>query len=117
MEKQERQAGAPDSKSGEKYYVYVLMSEQTWFRYVGQSNDPEKRLCEHNSGKVRSTKPYRPLKIVYIEEAATRMEALRREKYYKTAFGRKKLAKLLKIAEMAELVDAPDSKSGEAQTS
>lgn len=45
------------------------------------------------------------------------MEALRREKYYKTALGRRKLAKLLKIAEMAELVDAPDSKSGEAQTS
>ena len=67
--------------------------------------------------KVRSTRPHRPLSIAYIEEVDSRSEALKREKYYKSSFGRRRLNKFFVNAEMAELVDAPDSKSGEAQTS
>ena len=105
MEKRERQADAPDSKSREKFYVYVLISERTGFKYVGQCRDLQKRLKEHNSGKVRSTRSYRPLKKAYVEEVDSRTEALKREKYFKSSFGRKKLKQYLLNAEMAELVD------------
>ncbi len=92
------------------YYVYILYSRQHKRTYVGQSREIEKRLKEHNCGKVRSTKPYIPYEIVYTEKHEDRQTALKREKYFKTYSGRQALKKILK-AEMAELVDALDSKS------
>jgi len=53
------------------------------------SNDPQRRLTEHNQGKVTATKSYRPYEIVLIEEFPDRQKAHFREKYYKTGFGRK----------------------------
>jgi len=52
------------------------------------SESPEKRLEAHNGGKVRSTKGFRPWKIVYTEKFRTREEALEREKFLKTGQGR-----------------------------
>ncbi len=99
------------------YSMYVLKSKSEKFQYEGQCKNIEKRLHEHNKGKVRSTKPYIPMELVHCEEFNTREEALRKEKYYKSSVGRRIIKKILLKAEMAELVDAPDSKSGEAQTS
>ena len=77
----------------------------------------EKRIKEHNKGKVQSTKPYSPLELKYYENYETREEAVSKEKYYKTTTGRRLIKQLIHKAEMAELVDALDSKSSEAQTS
>jgi len=33
--------------------------------YVDSSDNPDRRLLEHNAGNTKSTKPYRPWKIVY----------------------------------------------------
>ena len=52
------------------------------------SNDPERRLTEHNSGKNRSTKAYKPWKIVYTESFMTLTEARKREVFLKTGHGR-----------------------------
>ena len=49
----------------------------------------ERRLNEHNSGKMKSTKAFRPWKIVYFEEFETKQEARKRELYFKSAAGRK----------------------------
>jgi putative endonuclease len=50
------------------WYVYMLKSEgRKWF-YVGSTNRLEKRIVEHNSGKVKSTRFYRPLKLVFKKE-------------------------------------------------
>ena len=46
------------------------------------------RIKTHNSGKVKSTKHYRPFKLVYREEVSSRVEAREREKYLKSAAGR-----------------------------
>ena len=99
------------------YFIYVIRSKVRDYTYIGQCNNLEKRIKEHNKGKVPSTKPYLPLELKYYEKFATRQEAVIKEKYYKTTTGRKLIKQLIEKAEMAELVDALDSKSSEAQTS
>ncbi|HLC83845.1 MAG TPA: GIY-YIG nuclease family protein, partial [Bacteroidia bacterium] len=44
------------------YYVYILQSELNDSFYKGCTNDLERRLIEHNSGKEKSTKRYLPWK-------------------------------------------------------
>ena len=78
-----------------EYFVYVLESEIDGRLYIGQTSDIEKRLTEHNSGKTKSTKGYKPWKLVYFERYETRDEALLREKYFKTGSGREFLKDLL----------------------
>lgn len=86
------------------FYVYVLKSLIKDRYYTGQTNDLEKRLSKHNNGKVYSTKNLKPLKLVYFEKLESRLESVKREKYLKSATGRKYLKRI--IADVAELVDA-----------
>ncbi len=51
--------------------------------YIGITDDVEQRLKTHNAGGVRSTKPYRPWRIGYIENYQTRTEARKREIFLK----------------------------------
>ena len=62
--------------------------------YVGFTKDLAKRLAEHNSGKTKSTKGYRPWVILYSEAVETREEARKKEKYYKSGIGKEKLKSL-----------------------
>ncbi|MEE9288614.1 MAG: GIY-YIG nuclease family protein [Bacteroidota bacterium] len=78
------------------HYVYVLFSPSHKRTYVGESEDHRLRLRQHNAGKVRSTKAYRPWVSIHVESHATRPEALKRERWYKTPVGRGKIASLLK---------------------
>jgi putative endonuclease len=75
--------------------VYVIESlvDQTW--YTGMAIDPLKRLKEHNSGKNRFTKGHMPWKIVFTEEHEDWASARAREKYLKSAAGKKWLKKYL----------------------
>lgn len=78
------------------FWVYVLESYKDEKRYVGYTNDINKRLKEHKEGKVISTKPRRPFKLIYIEGCTNQQDAMRREKYMKTTDGRRFLSKRLK---------------------
>ena len=71
------------------FYAYVLKSLEKDFYYKGHCNDLEIRLKQHNAGMTKSTKPYRPFEIAYFEEFSTEEEAIQREKYFKTAAGRR----------------------------
>ncbi|MCJ7778124.1 MAG: GIY-YIG nuclease family protein [Sedimentisphaerales bacterium] len=71
------------------YYVYVLRSEKDGNHYVGYTNDIKRRLEEHNCGKVPSTKSRNPLKLIYWEGCLNQKDATRREKYLKTAWGKR----------------------------
>lgn len=71
------------------FYAYVIKSLLNDFYYKGHCVNLEVRLLEHNSGKTKSNKHYAPFKIVYFEELETRLEAINREKYFKTAAGRR----------------------------
>ena len=50
------------------YYIYAIKSDFDKRIYVGISMNVQKRLEEHNAGKTKSTKGYRPWKIIYKEE-------------------------------------------------
>jgi len=76
------------------HFTYILKSAKSGKFYVGMSADPERRLSEHNAGKVTSTKPGIPWEKVYQEEFETLAQARKREKYFKTAAGRRFRKKL-----------------------
>jgi putative endonuclease len=68
------------------FFVYILQSVLNGRFYIGYSESPERRLAEHNAGKVKSTKPYRPWKKVYLESYGSEIEAMRREKALKAFY-------------------------------
>jgi len=71
-----------------KYYVYVLRSISHPRFYIGMTNNLTRRLHEHNSGKTKSTKGFRPWELFFFEEYTSENEALAREKYLKSGIGR-----------------------------
>ena len=70
------------------YYVYVLKSINFARNYVGFTTNLEVRLSQHNSGKTRSTKPYKPWKVLFFEEYDSKEKALNREKFLKSGVAR-----------------------------
>ena len=66
------------------FVVYVLESETFKRTYTGMTNDLERLIKEHNNGKTKSTRFYRPWKLLFIESFPTRLEAREREKYLKS---------------------------------
>ncbi len=76
------------------FTVYAIKSDVDGRIYVGFTIDFEKRLKEHNAGKTKSTKGFRPWKKLYIEEAETRLNARAREKYLKSGVGKEFLKSL-----------------------
>ena len=77
------------------HYVYILLNEAKTRTYTGVSDDVEKRLKDHNEGKVKSSRPYRPYRVIYTEEFQTLSEARQREKFYKSTTGRRRLKEML----------------------
>ncbi|NNK88579.1 MAG: GIY-YIG nuclease family protein [Flavobacteriaceae bacterium] len=69
--------------------VYVLYSEKVGRYYVGMAENLEIRVGEHNAGKVKSTKGYLPWVLVHHESFESRVIAREREKYLKSAAGRR----------------------------
>jgi putative endonuclease len=72
-------------------YVYALKNNFNNEIYVGISADPERRLKEHNAGKNRYTKAFKPWSIFYLEQCDGFEAARKREIYYKSAAGKRKL--------------------------
>ncbi len=62
------------------YCVYVLQSESSKDKiYLGYTDDLERRLAEHNSGKNYSTRNDKPYRIVYYEAYLNKLDAIDRE--------------------------------------
>lgn len=78
------------------YYIYVLQSEKDHMLYVGYTHDLKKRLSEHESGQVKSTCNRAPFTLIYYEACLSRKDAMKREKYLKTAWGKRYLKNRLK---------------------
>ena len=79
------------------YFVYVLKSLERNYLYVGLTDNVERRFGEHQSGKNKTTKPYRPFKLLLVEQYNTRSVAREREKYLKSGVGKEYLKQLIKI--------------------
>jgi putative endonuclease len=78
------------------YYTYVLRSVKDSNLYIGFTENLEKRIKEHNSGKVKSTRYRTPFELVYFEACRNIDDALHREKYLKTTYGHRYLQNRLK---------------------
>ena len=70
-----------------QYFVYVLHSALRGMFYKGSCADVERRLADHNAGRVRSTKSGRPWVVRHREAFASKTEALQRERFLKTRSG------------------------------
>lgn len=81
----------PQINETKKPILYVLLSLKDNRTYVGSTNDFERRLKLHNSGRVKSTKHRIPFEVLFTEEFETIQEAKKRELYYKSGAGRRKL--------------------------
>ena len=77
------------------FFLYILYSPAHNRTYTGQTKNLEEMIDYHNAGKVRSTKPYIPWKLIYSETYSSRVEAMKREKWFKSNIGRKKIAEIL----------------------
>ena len=71
------------------HYVYVLRSLKDKYFYTGYTSDLENRVKEHNNGKVKSTRNRKPLELVYFEGSRNMDDALHREKYLKSTYGKR----------------------------
>lgn len=78
------------------YFIYVLQSLKDQRTYVGYTDNVEKRLTKHNKGYVRSTKHRIPLRLLFTEVFLTSKEAKKRELYWKSGAGRRKLKEYFK---------------------
>jgi putative endonuclease len=72
-----------------KYIVYIIESETSRKTYTGFSDNPVRRVREHNGGKTKTTRNKGPWIIIHQEPYATRLEARKREKFLKSGLGRK----------------------------
>jgi len=78
------------------YYTYALLSEKDGKNYTGYTSNLPLRFEAHQNGKVASTKHRRPLRLIYFEACLTQEDALKREKYLKTHYGKMYLGNRLK---------------------
>mgnify|MGYP002627597839 FL=1 len=75
-------------------YTYMLKCSDGTL-YTGWTNDLEKRVEAHNSGKgAKYTKARRPVELAYYEEFETKEQAMKRE-YAIKQLGRKEKQKLI----------------------
>ncbi len=74
-----------------KQYVCVLRSLVDRQFYVGLTDNIPARLETHNAGLVSSTKRRGPFELVYWEGCLNRSDAAQREKYLKSAWGKRYL--------------------------
>lgn len=77
-----------------KAYVYMLRCGDGSL-YTGWTNDPEKRLREHQAGRgSRYTRAHLPVELIYQEEYNSKEEAMAREYAIKQLSRKEKLALL-----------------------
>jgi putative endonuclease len=72
------------------FYVYFLKSLKNNKIYTGVTEkDPAVRLLEHLEGTNAWSRRNGPFELLYYESYYCKTDALHREKFYKTGFGRK----------------------------
>lgn len=77
------------------YFVYILKSLKDGNFYIGRTNDLERRLGEHNRGRVRSTKSRRPFILIKSIPANTEKESVDLEREYKKGYKREETKRAL----------------------
>jgi putative endonuclease len=72
------------------YTVYAIYNRNAGKTYVGQTEDIERRLHQHNKHAFKgyTARFLGEWELIYSESVATRSEALKREKQLKSGNGR-----------------------------
>ena len=80
----------------ERYYVYTLFSLRDKKFYTGFTTNLKDRLSRHARGEVKSTTNRRPLRLIHYEYFINKEDAMAREVFLKSGFGRNNLKSALK---------------------
>ena len=75
-------------------YIYFLISEDGSKTYIGATKKLKERILQHRKGEVIYTKNFGRFKAYLIERVKDKIKLRNREKYWKSAAGRKKLKRL-----------------------
>lgn len=65
------------------FYVYILKSKKDNNCYIGSTNNLERRMSEHNSGLIYSTRARAPFELIYYEAYKSEKDVRYREKNLK----------------------------------
>ena len=77
------------------FYIYDLSSLKRNYIYVGMTKDLDDRVERHNDGREKTTRAYRPFKLIFSESLdVERIEAKKKEKYWKSGVGKEKLRQI-----------------------
>ncbi|MEI8061196.1 MAG: GIY-YIG nuclease family protein [Candidatus Berkelbacteria bacterium] len=77
------------------FYIYFARSLKNNKVYVGYTEKhPDERVLDHNHGSNKWSKINKPFILIYFEEYHCKIDALSREKFYKSGFG-KNIKKLI----------------------
>ena len=76
------------------WYVYILRSDKDGDYYKGITENIDRRLEEHNSGKSQFTSTKMPWQLVYLKEMSDKRDAIIEEKCLKK-LNRKSLEKII----------------------
>ena len=85
----------PVSEGTKVSYTYIVECSDGTF-YTGWTSDIKKRIIKHNAGTgAKYTRSRRPVKLVYLEQADTKQQAMRREAQIKklTRYEKEQLVK------------------------
>ena len=97
------------------FYTYILKSLKSGRYYIGYTANLNKRLNEHNSGRVMTTKREYPWILFYYEKFYTQKNAIKRERQLKSWKSRRALERLKfcdKIEDPRFVNRAPRDESG-----
>jgi putative endonuclease len=78
------------------FYTYILQSQKDFKLYTGFTKDLDLRFEQHQKGKVESTRNRVPFRLIYYEACLMKEDAIKREKYLKTHYGKLFLRNRLK---------------------
>ena len=70
------------------WFVYILKSLKDGDLYVGSTNNLRRRLADHNSGVVDSTRHRAPFTMEAYVAVRDKAKAIELEKYFKSGSGR-----------------------------
>lgn len=73
------------------YFTYIIQSQKNGNYYIGQTNNLNKRLADHNSGYSNYTKKFVPWNLYAYKEFESRKDAMDFERKLKNLKSRNRI--------------------------
>ncbi|MBL7943964.1 MAG: GIY-YIG nuclease family protein [Flavobacteriales bacterium] len=85
------------TETEEQSVVYVIYSDSHQRQHIGITDNTEEILDMHNAGRVLSTSPYKPWRMIHTEDVESRPAAKKRETFLKSSAGRAWILRTYKV--------------------